>query len=154
ERMVCGVAYAATRNSVLSEDVAQETFLIAWRDLARLADATRLCAWICGIARKLGHRARQRNEREPLTEVDLATCGPDPFDTLSSRETETLVGKALGCIPAKYAEVLVLHYREERSARQIGEMLGLSEAAVLKRMIRGRRYLAASIADLVERSLA
>jgi protein-disulfide isomerase len=63
------------------------------------------------------------------------------------------VRDALARIPATYREVLVLYYREGQSIRDVAETLGTSEAAVMQRLSRGRRHLADSVTDLVERSL-
>ena len=53
--MVCAVAYAATHDRALAEDVAQETFLAAWRDVASLRDPAAVRPWLCRIARNLAH---------------------------------------------------------------------------------------------------
>src|SRR5262249_49000859 len=47
----------------------------------------------------------------------------------------------------------VLYYREQRSAREVAAALGISEAATLQRLARGRQYLADGLTSLVERSL-
>ena len=62
---VCAVAYSATGSLALSEDVAQETFLIAWRQLRELREVTRLRSWLCGIARIQAANVRRREKREP-----------------------------------------------------------------------------------------
>ncbi|MBA3542425.1 MAG: sigma-70 family RNA polymerase sigma factor, partial [Deltaproteobacteria bacterium] len=49
--------------------------------------------------------------------------------------------------------VLVLYYREQRSARDIAALLDISEAAVLQRLARGRDALAAGVNALVEGAL-
>ena len=41
----------------------------------------------------------------------------------------------------KYSEVMILYYINQFTAREIAELLGLSEAAVLQRLHRGRRRL-------------
>ena len=56
QRAVCAVSYSGTGDRALSEDVAQDTFVTAWRQLAALREIERLPAWLCGIARNLGCR--------------------------------------------------------------------------------------------------
>src|ERR1700733_7080937 len=69
--LVCAVGFSSTGDRVLGEDVAQETFLAAWRQLDRVRDVMRLRPWLCGIARNLGRKAKKRTHREQLgTEVD------------------------------------------------------------------------------------
>jgi RNA polymerase sigma factor (sigma-70 family) len=152
--VVRAVSYGATGDPGLSEDVAQETFIAAWRQLDRLRDTMRLRSWLCGIARNLARKARKRRRREDLVDTDDQVA-PDgnPFDDAARGEVERVVREALAKVPDAYREVLVLYYSEDRSIREVADALGVSEAAVMQRMSRGRRYLADSVEQLVERSL-
>jgi RNA polymerase sigma factor (sigma-70 family) len=150
---VCAVTYSRTRDETLAEDVAQDTFLTAWRTLDRVREPHKLGAWLCGIARNLAGKARRRREREVSIEEHVLLATDNPFEAASEAEIERLVGDALGRVPETYRDVLVLHYREHRSARDIAELLEISEAAVLQRLSRGREYLAAGLNALVESSL-
>ncbi len=152
--VVCAVSYSSTGDRGLSEDVAQETFIAAWRQLDRLRDRVRIQPWLCGIARNLASKARRRTHREELVEVDEpADTTATPFETVAQGDVERVVREALARIPAACREVLVLYYREDCSIREVAETLGVSEAAVMQRLSRGRRYLAANVTELVERSL-
>jgi hypothetical protein len=51
--VVCAVSFSSTGNWVLSEDVAQDTFIAAWHQLGQLRETSRLRSWLCGIARNL-----------------------------------------------------------------------------------------------------
>lgn len=53
QSLVSAVAYAGVGDLALSQDLAQETFLTAWRSLESLRDPEQLRAWLCGIARTL-----------------------------------------------------------------------------------------------------
>jgi len=152
--VVCAVSYSRTGDRALSEDVAQDTFLAAWRQLDQLREAGRLRAWLCGIARNLARKARLRVEREAPTEALSTTCGGEnPFDQVAEVEAERVVRDALTRVPETYRDVLVLYYREHRSVGEVARMLDLSEAATLQRLSRGRKYLTDGVTDLVERSL-
>jgi RNA polymerase sigma factor (sigma-70 family) len=151
--VVCAVSYSSTGDRGLSEDVAQETFIAAWSQLDRLRDTLRLRPWLCGIARNLGRKARKRKRREELTDGDDHVADGNPFDDAAREQVARVVREALARIPEGCREVLVLYYREDQSIREIAETLGTSEVAVMQRLSRGRRYLADSITELVERSL-
>ncbi len=151
--VVCAVSYGSTGDRALGEDVAQETFIAAWRQLDQLRETARLRPWLCGIARNLARKARRRTRREELSDAEIPAIGANPFDHAVQAETERVVRDALARIPAAYREVLVLYYREGQSIRDVADALGLTEAAVMQRLSRGRRYLADSVTDLVERSL-
>ncbi len=57
------------------------------------------------------------------------------------KEEDTRLMDSLLLLPTKYREILLLHYVEGYQGREIAEMLGLSEAAVRKRLERGREKL-------------
>ncbi|MFN0249276.1 MAG: sigma-70 family RNA polymerase sigma factor [Kofleriaceae bacterium] len=153
--VVCAVSYSRTRDQALSEDVAQETFLAAWQQLDQLREAGRLRSWLCGIAKNLASKARKRRVREVPSDgvADHEPARGDPFDALDAAQSEALVGDALGRVPEKYRDVLVLYYREQKPIAEVAEMLGITEAAALQRLARGRQYLADGVQSLVERSL-
>ncbi len=151
--VVCAVSYSRTRDQALSEDVAQETFLAAWRQLDQLREPSRFRSWLCGIATNLAAKARKKTARETPSDTVDETARDNPFDALSAAQSDQLVGDALGRVPEKYRDVLVLYYREGRPIAEVAEMLGITEAAALQRLSRGRQYLADGVASLVERSL-
>ena len=151
--VVCAVSYSSTGDDVLSEDVAQETFIAAWRQLAGLREPGRLRPWLCGIARNLARKARKARRRAELVDTDDPIAEGNPFDEAARGQVERLVRDALERVPEAYREVLVLYYRENQSIRDVAEALGTSEAAAMQRLSRGRKYLADGVTSLVERSL-
>src|SRR5690242_3431756 len=65
QSLVCSLAYSATGSLGQSEDLAQETFLAAWKHLAELREPASLRAWLCGIARNLINNYLRTQGREP-----------------------------------------------------------------------------------------
>jgi RNA polymerase sigma-70 factor, ECF subfamily len=132
-----GVAYGVLADRHLAEDAAQETFVIASRQLAGLRNAERFTPWICTIARRVaGRMARSRRERNTLDETQAATApsgGPHSSD---------LVRQAVLDLPERAREVVVLHYFTGLSHKEIAASLGLSAEAVHGRLVRARRILA------------
>jgi DNA-directed RNA polymerase specialized sigma24 family protein len=66
QSLICSLAYSATGNLGQSEDLAQETFITAWKRLGHLREQHRLRAWLCGIARNRINNLLRREGREPL----------------------------------------------------------------------------------------
>src|ERR1041385_6018815 len=58
--LICSIAYNATGNICQSEDLAQETFIAAWKRLSELREPNNLRAWLCGIARNLSNNSIRR----------------------------------------------------------------------------------------------
>src|SRR6187402_508340 len=92
---VCAVSYSKTRDRALGEDIAQDTFVSAWRQLGALRDADRLPAWLCGIARNLARLAVRRRAREAPLETCEPIVGTTPYDELAERESEQAIAAAL-----------------------------------------------------------
>jgi RNA polymerase sigma factor (sigma-70 family) len=151
--LVCAVSFSSTGNWALSEDVAQDTFLAAWRQLGQLRETGRVRPWLCTIARNLARKARQRNDREQEVDDDLPADAANPFDVTAQAEVDRVVREALARIPETYRETLVLYYCENRSVTEVADALGIAETAVMQRLTRGRRHLANGVTQLVERSL-
>ena len=152
--VVCAVSFSSTGNWALSQDVAQDTFIAAWRQLGQLREVSRLRAWLCQIARNLARKARQRTDREELDSDREIIALDDPFSTTAQAEVDRVVREALARIPDRYRETLVLYYCESRSIREVAATLGIAEDAAMQRLSRGRRYLAQGVNELVERSLS
>lgn len=152
--LVCAITFSMLGDRDLSEDVAQETFIAAWRARDEVREPDRFRGWLCTTARNLALKARRRLGRTAeLPDRELADDHVGPEDGLAARESEAIVWRALEAVPAAYREPLVLYYREGRSAAQVAEQLGLTVAAVEQRLSRGRRYLKQEVEELVERTL-
>src|SRR5580704_4782548 len=65
QSLICSIAYSATGSLSQSEDLAQETFVIAWKQLGQLREPAKLRSWLCSIARTVVSGARRRQIREP-----------------------------------------------------------------------------------------
>lgn len=160
QNLICSLAYSACGNVARSEDLAQETFITAWRQLGTLREREKLKSWLCGIARNRINNALRRETRdavkqaEPIEAIAEAPSSvTTPADHVISQEEETLVWNALEQVPENYREPLVLFYREGRSVRKVADALELSEDAVKQRLSRGRQMLKEQVSALVETTL-
>jgi len=153
---VAAVAFSTTGDPTLSEDIAQDTFLEAWKRLGDLRQDTRLKSWLCAIARNLARTALRRRREIPVgsAPVDAVDQADSPAAAAEANKQHELVWRALEDVPDTYREVLVLYYREGRSAQDVAQALGLNRDTVMQRLSRGRRLLKGSVSDLVEASLS
>ena len=162
QALVCALAYNATGSLAQSEDLAQESFVVAWKQLPALCEPEKLRSWLCGIVRNLGREARRDEKFEPVLRAEaletgafsLAAPEPDPLDQAISREEEAILWRQLEAIPESYREPLILFYREHASIEQVALALDLSEDAVRQRLTRGRRLLHEQVLAFVESALA
>jgi RNA polymerase sigma-70 factor (ECF subfamily) len=143
-------AYARRRqpDGDLAQDAVSETFLVAWRRLADVPGGSDTLPWLYGVARRVlanqrrgnlrraGLSSRIAREPHPDQEVDAAVLFDD------ERRTVLL---ALARLRPADQEILRLAVWEELPHRQIGVVVGCSEAAVAVRLHRARARLGKEI---------
>lgn len=158
--LVCSVCYNRCGDLALSEDLAQEGFILGWQKLDDLKDDSKFKAWICTIVRNLANRAIERSGRSVThgaahldVVADIPSDIKSPFERAVIAEEEKLVWQALADVPENYREPLILFYREEQSVARVAESLDLSEDAVKQRLSRGRKMLQQHLAVVVESAL-
>ena len=160
QSLICSLAYSATGSLGQSEDLAQETFITAWKHLRHLRERTKLRAWLCGIARNRINNSLRRDGREPVHTAESleavsesASAEPLPNDQAIGKEEEAILWRSLERIPEIYREPLVLFYREHQSIENVATSLELSEDAVKQRLSRGRKLLHEQVLAFVEGAL-
>lgn len=159
--MVASIAGAIVRDPVLAEDVAQEVYVAAWRELSKLKEPASFLPWIREVTRNRARMAiRGRTRRRDRVEVvdpdtllaAAADPQPDAMERLMDQERREAVRDAVDALPDGSREVVLLYYREGESVRQVAELLDLSETAVKQRLYRARKELENSLVDLVKES--
>ena len=143
QSVVSSVTFGILGDFHRSEDVAQETFLVAWKKLAELKDVQYFPGWICGIAKNLAQKDRVKTAKKPAVTLpdDSATNEPDPLNQAIREEQNRLVLSSLDKIPEKYRVPLMLHYRSDKSMSEIAVILSISEETARKQVYRAKRYL-------------
>jgi RNA polymerase sigma factor (sigma-70 family) len=160
QSLVCSLAYSATGSLSQSEDIAQETFIVAWKGLSRLREPEKLRSWLCSIARNIIASAMRSRKQEPATTAEPLDAAADlrspdslPVDRAISNEEASILWRSLEYIPQIYREPLILFYREEQSIESVAQELELSEEAVKQRLSRGRKLLKMEVEAFVETAL-
>ncbi len=157
QSLICTLIYCRCGSVAQSEDLAQETFLAAWKSLPSLKEPTQFKAWLCQIARNISADAARQQERKAhgnsvSIEVapELIDDRPSPAAQAIRREDESLVWRTLEQLPENYRLPLVLFHREEQSVAQVAAVLDLSEDVVRQRLSRGREMLREGVNDAIE----
>lgn len=150
QRMVASVALAVSSDVEQSEDIAQDVFLAAWQRMRLMKGPASFLPWLRQTARRRAidalrssrYRERTLDHWDELV-AEIASDGSGIADTLIARQDAAVLARALDEIPADNREVLLLFYREGESGRRVAALLGISEAAVRKRLQRARDGLRA-----------
>ena len=160
QALICTLSYNATGNLGQSEDLAQETFVTAWKQLAKLQDPEKLRSWLCGIARNLINNSLRKQKREPshaaesIDELpETHSAEPLPVENTISKDEQAILWRSLEKIPETYRDPLVLFYREHQSVEAVAEKLDLTPDTVHQRLSRGRKLLAEEVMTFVESAL-
>ena len=143
-------ALRIVRDTALAEDVVSETFFDAWQHAGRYEGRASVSTWLLGIAR---HRAlTAAGRRRPTESLDCETAqnavdpARDPESELGDRETGAAIRRGLEALSREHAEIIDLVYYQEKSVREITEILGIPESTVKTRMFYARKRLAAFVA--------
>ena len=84
--LICSMDYSACGNVSRSEDLAQETFITAWKKLKDLREGAKFKSWLCGIARNLNNNSIRRQSR-------TATDGAVELDAVFGMEATQEMSK-------------------------------------------------------------
>ena len=140
---VYALAYARLGNHHMAEDVAQATFVQALMSLGSIRKPESLPAWLCKVAVSQCGRLVRSNRRLPQPDralPEVAARRPSPSEQLQDEEAAAQVRRCLAVLTGPDRDVLILHYVEDMSGREIATWLGISHMAVKKRLhtARGR----------------
>ncbi|MHC5058684.1 MAG: RNA polymerase sigma factor [Planctomycetota bacterium] len=151
--MATSISYAVTGDAEAARDMAQDAFCDAYRSLRRLRSAKKFAGWLAGIARRksiswVRARARSRLELAGGREELSAAAGPGPGEDAERAEARRRVRGAIRGLPPGYREAIVLRCLEGRSHADICALLGISQAALDKRLTRAKGMLREVLGDL------
>ncbi len=150
-RMV-NVAYQVVGDRELAEDIAQETFLRAYKSAARYRQISKFSTWLYTIALNLCRnelRRRkfktyslegmaERDEDSSKIRADIPDEKTQPDVDMERKEAGSLVRQAVEQLPEKFKTPLVLRDIQELTYEEISEILNLPEGTVKSRINRGR----------------
>ena len=148
-RKILNYIYRLTGSREEAEDLTQDTFVLAYKNLKSLKENGKFQSWLFRIAQNnvyqkyRGHRPQFHSELESesseLSEVQrLAAPQKGPEDRLLSDELERVVEEVIYKLPDKYKKVFVLSAVHKLSYMEISEIVGRSLASVKSDIHRAR----------------
>lgn len=159
-RSVFRVAYRMTGNEHDAEEVVQETFLRAYKQLRRFESRANFGTWIYRIAvncsvdllrTRMRHDDRRAPEladgSDPLTAI--ASEDPDPDRLLLSAQVQDQLRQAFGGLSRLERAAFTLRHFEGRSIEEIGRALGLKTNATKHSIFRAVRKLRVALEPFV-----
>ena len=142
------LAFSQTGNHSDADDVAQESFLKAYRSLDSLREPRKFGSWLATIAKNTARSFMRDRAQRAEVALDESTPAAES-DDMETRDLRVLLKGQIERLDEPQREVLLLHYFAGMSAREIGILLGLSKYAVQKRLQRARDVLGRRMVDLL-----
>jgi len=141
---VVALAYALSGSRTAAEDLAQEAFLAAHRRWDEVGTLARRDAWVRRVVANLSASWFRRRFAEARALARVAAGSTSVLPELSAEDAE--FWRAVRSLPRRQAQVVALHYLEDRPVAEIAEILGTAEGTVKKHLHDGRRTLARRLA--------
>jgi len=141
------LAFRLTGNEDDARDVVQDAYLRAYKGLRRFRGDAQFTTWLYRItancsANLLAKRARTRSETLSDDELVVdARPEADPEGCMAGEDDRARVAAAIGLLPWKLRQVIVLRDIYDLPHGAIATELGISEAAAKVRLHRARRRL-------------
>jgi RNA polymerase sigma-70 factor, ECF subfamily len=151
-------ALRIVRDTALADDVVSEVFIDAWQHAGRFEGRSTVSTWLLGITRHKALTAANRRQTESIdseTAMNVVDPGNTPEAELGQKDTGAVIRRCVASLTAEHAEIIDLVYYQEKSIKEIVEILGIPENTVKTRMFYARKRLAALVAaEGIERAAA
>lgn len=138
------VAYGVVRNSDDAADIAQDTFVRAFRGIKQFDTRRPIFPWLYQIARNLGinRLERVRNRETSLPEYDILVATNDgPEAAALAADESARVRNAVARLPEQHRFVIELNHFQECSYKEMAEILGIPIGTVMSRLYHARKKL-------------
>ncbi|MEO7975250.1 MAG: RNA polymerase sigma factor [Thermoanaerobaculia bacterium] len=152
-RPVYALVVRIVRQNELAEDLAQETFLKAWKALARFDAGRKFSSWLFKIAHNTALDQLRRGGLETVSldapfegeeappELPADLSAENPLLRTLARESGRLLERAIARLRPAYRGILLLRFAQELSYDEIADVLGLPLGTVKIHIFRARAEL-------------
>jgi len=154
------------RDVDLVEDIAQETFIRAWRALHQFRGDAQFYTWLYRIAVNTAKRALLDLKRNPTVGSSLPQEGDEENETsrrenepstdvtpeseLAAREIAEAVNAALLALPDDLRQAVTLREMDGMSYEEISQVMGCPIGTVRSRIFRAREAISARVRPMLE----
>ena len=139
--------YRLTNDQAAAEDLAQDTFLKAWKNIRRFDQDRSFKTWIFTIAKNTVFDYFKKKKELPFSTLtdeegeswleNIADENILPDEILERKDIAEELNNFLQKLPPYYCTILLLHYKEDFSLHEIAEILGEPYNTIKSRHQRG-----------------
>lgn len=140
KEMLVGYFIANGINSNDVEELVNETFFLAWKYRTTLKEKRKVKNWIFTIARNVlkAYKRTLMKQRRFFTNLNENISLQKE---IRDNEDTTLLLDIIDKLPQMYKDVFILFYVEQRSLKEISEIIGVSENSCKVRLFRAREKI-------------
>ena len=131
---VYNFALSLVHDSQMADDIAQESFIKAWKNIRRFISTKSFQTWLFSIAhntaidtlrqkRDVAFSAFENAEGENTLTATMVDDSPLPSELLQKAQDATFVQRLLQSLDPQYQDVLTLRYQNDMTFKEIGEAL-------------------------------
>jgi RNA polymerase sigma-70 factor (ECF subfamily) len=146
--MVFQVVHRITGHREEAEDLSQEVFLRAFRQLSQFRGNAAFSSWLYRIAWNLSMDRLDKKRREAWIDIDELTDthnrnfpSTEPYGTMDAAERKRALTAEIERLSAPDRLLIELYYREEKPVKEIAWIMGIGESNVKIRLHRIRKRL-------------
>lgn len=136
---------AKTADSMLAEELTQETFYQAVKSIGSFKGESSVSTWLIGIANNVlrGYFRKQKKQaEEELPKTEIAALGGTSTEDIVLRSMDTIsLMQAMHRLPEPYREVLHLRLTADLSFKEIGQIMERTENWARVTYYRGKEKL-------------
>ena len=161
---IFGMIYNMVHNEQDAWDLAQDSFLKAWKSIARFRGQSSFYTWMYRIVmnvtidwlrkKQVKGVGAEFDDAIQLKEIDPAShCaprGPPPHEGMQGREIRDRIDAAIAQLSPEHRAVILMKEIEDMQYREIAESLGCSIGTVMSRLFYARKKLQNLLRDVYE----
>ena len=157
--LVFTLSLRVLKNREEAEEVAQDTFIKAYKSLSKFKGDSKFSTWIYKIAYNTSLDRIKKNKKHindvainEFTEHQVKTID-NALSKLEQTEQEQAIQDCIALLPGEDSFLLTLYYFEELSLDEISETVGLKPNNVKVKLFRSRKKLATILKQRLEPEL-
>lgn len=134
--LVYSAAFRQLRSRELAQEVAQSVFADLARKASRFDSATIVPAWLYQVTRRTSIDCIRSESRRQLREQAAFELAEMNSDTTEWKAIEPLLDEGMESLEEQDRDAILLRYFDNKSLREVGALLGVSDDAAQKRVSR------------------
>ena len=155
QSLVYTVVYRIVKNREMAEEVAQDSFIRAFESLEKYRGDAKFSTWLYTIAYRKSLDAIKSTKKlvtseliEEINEGDIELV-TDALNYLQVQERKKIISDSIMKLPEDEATIITLYYFEEKSVKEIVEIVDLSPDNVKIKLYRSRKKLYSILKDYI-----